>query len=88
MLVRWSCVLKAVSDFEKKKKKKIVVLCSLAPQNVKLDIFMLWFARTAEKCTRKRAARAKDCFTNLNLLLFCRSHCRRRRRTASDGFLF
>ena len=35
---------------------------------------------TAKKCTKKRDARASYYFANLNLLRFCRSRCRRRRR--------
>ena len=40
----------------------------------------------AKKCTKKRDARAKLFFANLNLFLFCRSRCRycRRRRCLSS----
>ena len=41
-------------------------------------------AETAKKCTKKRDARVELLFANLNLLLFCRSHCRRRRRRLSS----
>ena len=37
-------------------------------------------AETAKKCTKKRDARAELLIANLNLLLFCRSRWRRRRR--------
>ena len=36
-------------------------------------------AVTANKCTKKRDARTKLLFCFINLLLFCRSLCRRRR---------
>ena len=49
----WSGILKAVSDFEKRKEKKIVVLCSLAPQNVKLGIFMLWSCKDGREMCKK-----------------------------------
>ena len=35
-----------------------------------------------QKCTKKRDARAKLLFCLLNLFLFCRSHCRRRRSSS------
>ena len=41
-------------------------------------------AETAKKCTKKRVARAELLFANLNLLLFCRSRWRRRRRCLSS----
>ena len=43
-------------------------------------------ATTAKKCTKKRDARAKllFCLSKLNLLLFCRSRCRRRRRCVNS----
>ena len=39
---------------------------------------------TAEKCTKKGDAPAELLFTNLNLLLFSRPRCRRRRRCLSS----
>ena len=48
------------------KKKKVVVLGSRSPKNVKLGIFLRGRAMTAKKCTKKRDAR----FANLNQLLF------------------
>ena len=41
-------------------------------------------ATSAKKCTKKRDARAKFLLCYLNLLLFCRSRCRRRRRCLSS----
>ena len=41
-------------------------------------------AETAKKCTKKRDARAELLFANLNLLRFCRSRWRRRRRCLSS----
>ena len=41
------------------------------------------FPATAKKCTKKRDVQS-CCFANLNLLLFCRSHCRHRRRCISS----
>ena len=37
------------------------------------------YAGAAKKCTKKRDARAEYLFCSLNLLLFWRSHCHRRR---------
>ena len=37
-----------------------------------------------QKCAKKRDARAKLLFCLLKLFLFCRSHCRRRRRRSSS----
>jgi len=51
------------------KKKKVVVLGSRPPKNVKLGIFRRDHAMMAKKCTKKRDAR----FANLNQLLFSRS---------------
>ena len=39
------------------------------------------------KCTKKRDARAELLLANLNLLLFYRSRCRRRRRCLSSLLL-
>ena len=49
------------------KEKKVVVLCSRPPQNVKSGVFTSYYSLpvTAKKCTKKRDARAK--------LLFCQS---------------
>ena len=87
----WSWILRAVTDFEKKKRKanrSFVFTCS-AKREVR-HFHVVVFSRTAEKCTKKRAASAKVCFANLNLLLLCRSHCRRRhiRRTTRMVFFF
>ena len=43
-------------------------------------------AVTTKKCTKKRDASAKLLFWLLNLLLFWRSRCRRRRRILSKDF--
>ena len=47
-------------------KKKIVVLCSCPPQNVKLGISRRRRATTVEKCTKQCNARAKLLFSNVN----------------------
>ena len=61
-------------------------LCLRSPQNVNSDSAFSRRSRaaTAKKCTIKRDACADCCcFANLNLLLFCRSGWRRRRRCLS-----
>ena len=58
------------------KKRKVVDLCSRSR------------ATGAEKCT-KSVLHVQSCwFTYLNLLLFCRSRCRRRRRCREKSSLF
>ena len=74
------------------KKKKVVVLCSRPRQNAKLGNFTLSRATTAKKCTKSVMPVQSCCFANLNLLLFCRTRCRHRRRclssliTIAEGF--
>ena len=54
------------------RKKKTVVVCSRPRKNVKLGTFRLFACSVmhVQSC----------CFSNLNLLIFCRSRCRHRRR--------
>ena len=63
------------------KKKKIVVLCSRPPQNVKLGTVLSCRSRatTAKKCTKKPDAHAKLLFCFFKPFEVCRSRWRRRR---------
>ena len=64
----WSLILRDCIKVQEKK-KKIVVLCSLPRQNVKLRHFHVVNWNVHYKY-----------FANLNLLVFCRSRCPRLRR--------
>ena len=57
--------------------------CHVFPSSTKREIrhFHVAPATTAKKCIQKSVMNMQSyCFANLNLLLFCRSRCRRRRR--------
>ena len=45
----WSLILKYFIEVQEKK-KKVVVLCSGPPQNVKLGTFMPWTGNDGKKC--------------------------------------
>ena len=63
------------------KKKRVVVLCLRPPENVRLGSFTsVHVVTTAKKCSKKRDARVMLLFCILNLLLFCLSRFRHRRR--------
>ena len=79
----WSWFLKDCIK-NQEKKKKVVVLCSSPPQDVKLGIFLRSRAVTAKKCKKSVMNEQSCCFANLDLLLFYRSPCRRRRRCLSS----
>ena len=67
------------------KKKQVVVLFSRPRQNVKLGTFTLQSCSDGKEMCKKSVMHVQSCcFTNLNLLLFCRSRCRRRRRCLSS----
>ena len=57
------------------KKKKVVVLCSRPPQNVKVGIFTSWSCSDGKEMYKTRSVmHVQSCsFAILNLLLFCRS---------------
>ena len=65
-------------------KKKVVVFCSRPPQIVKLSIFTSQACSDGKEMYKKRGARAKLFFANLNLLLFCRARCCCRRRSLNS----
>ena len=77
----WSWILKDCIKVQEKK-KKVVVLCSRSQQNVKLGTltFRAVVKRRLRNARKSMMHFQSCCFTNLNLLLFCRSRCRRRRR--------
>ena len=81
----WSWILKDCIKVQKLK-KKVVVLCSRPWQNVKLGTLISRCSRaiTAKKCTKSVMSLQSYCFATINQLLFCRSHCRRRRRCLSS----
>ena len=68
----WIWILKDCIEVQKKKKREIryfhVVVVQRRQRNVQKSVMHV------QSC----------CFANLNLLLFCRSHCRRRRRCLSS----
>ena len=68
-----SSILKDCIDVQKEK-TKAVALCSRPDTKREIRYFHQCRTRgvTAKKCTKKRDARAKLCFANLNLLLLCR----------------
>ena len=67
-------------------KKKIVVLCSRSPQNVKLGTVLSSRSRatTAKECTNKRDAHAKLLFCLSKPFEVSRSRCRRHRPARSS----
>ena len=72
-----------VSKFRKRKRKWL----SCVPVLDKTCIYALSRrsrAMTAKKCTKKVMHVQSCCSADLNLLLFCRSRCRRRRRCLSS----
>ena len=60
--------------------------CCLPRQNVKLNALSSCSRGTTDKkCTKNRDMHVQSCcFANINLLPFCRSHCRRRRRCSNN----
>ena len=76
----WGWILKDYIKVQEEK-KKIVVLCSRLPQNVKLGTVLSSRSRatTAKECTNKRDAHAKLLFCLSKPFEVSRSRCRRRR---------
>ena len=70
---------RTVSKFRKRKRKLLSCVPVLDKTWIR-HFHTSSLATTAKKCTKKRDARASYYFANLNLLLFCRSRCRRRHR--------
>ena len=70
----WSWILKECIEVQEKK-KKVVVLCSRPPQNVKIGIFTSQLCSDGKKkCTKRHDAHSKLLFSQSKpLLLFCRS---------------
>ena len=68
-----SSILKDCIDVQKEN-TKVVALCSRPGTKREIRYFHQCRSRgvTAKKCTKKRDAREKLCFANLNLLLLCR----------------
>ena len=78
----WSWILKDCIKVPEKE-NKIVVLCSRPRQNVKSGVFTLYSCNDVKlrNIIQKSVMHVQSCyFTNLNLLVYCRSPCRRRRR--------
>ena len=68
----WSWILKDCIELEEKK-KKVVVLRSRPPQNVKLGIFTS-YSKWRQKNVQKSVMHVQSCcFANLNQLRFCSS---------------
>ena len=69
----WGSILKDCIKVQKEK-KKVVAFCSRPGAKREIRYFHQCRSRgvTAKKCTKKRDAREKLCFANLNLLLLCR----------------
>ena len=84
----WQTILELNSKrlYQGSRKIKSFVLVHVLHKTRSLALSYLSRAVKAKKCTKKRDARAKLLFANLNLLGFCRSRCRRRLRCFS--FLF
>ena len=61
---------------------EFITLAFPFPSRLKIWSFHVAVMQTAKKCTKKRDARAELLFCSLNLLLFWRSRCRRRRSFA------
>ena len=64
---------RSVSKFTKRKRKSLS--CVHVPSTWNWEVSRRIRAVMAKKCTKKRDARAKLLFVNLNLQLFCRSRC-------------
>ena len=63
----------------RKRKRKLFFLCSRPRQNVKVVV-----AQRRQRNVQKSVMHVQSCcFVNLNLLMLCRSRCRRRRRVNS-----
>ena len=73
----WSWILNECIKVQKKK-KKIVVLCSRPPRNLKiLRKFHIVVVQPRQRNIQKGVIHVRSCcFANLNLLLFCSSRCR------------
>ena len=88
-LVRvWSWNLKDCIKVQKKK-KKVVVFCS--PSSTKREIrqFHVVVVQRRQRNVQKSVMHVQSCcFACLNLLLLCRSRCRRRRRRCVNSLLF
>ena len=70
---------------DQEKKKKVVVLCSRPRQNVNLGTFTLVVLQRQQRNVQKSVMHVQSCyFAILNLLRFCHSRCRRRRRCLSS----
>ena len=93
LLQTWLCLFHLVQFFKcwqfflewilkdcinvQEKKKKVVVLCSCSPQNMKLGIFLHVVVQWWQRNVQKSMMHLKSCcFANLNLLLFWRSRWR------------
>ena len=76
----WNWVLEGLNQSSGKEKESLCLVSTSAKKRENWEVWRYSRAVTAKKCTKKRDARAKLFFANLNLLLFCRSCCRPRRR--------
>ena len=69
----------------REKENIVVVLCSRPPENVKLGTFTSLSCIDGKETYKKSVIHVQSCFfANLNLSLFCRSRCRRRRPCLSS----
>ena len=81
----WTWILKECIKLQKKK-KNIAVLCSCPPQ-VKNGKFLIVVVQRQQRNVQKSMMHLQSyCFANLNLLLFCRSHCGRHWRDTKGPY--
>ena len=83
----WSWILKDCIKVQEKK-KKVVVLCSHASTKREIRHFHVVIVQRRLRNVQKCVMHVQSCcFANINLLVFCRSRCRRCRRRCLSSLM-